>query len=57
MYEGPRVHDVYMVERVTRQLGNREDLVPVPPWQLTLFPYEAPNEIANLWQSGVPHLE
>ncbi len=57
MYEGLGVHDVYMVERVTRQLGNREDLVPVPPLYLTLFPYQAPDEIANLWQSSVPHLE
>jgi hypothetical protein len=31
--------------------------VPVPPLQFTLFPNEAPDEIANLWQSGVPHLE
>jgi hypothetical protein len=31
--------------------------VPVPPLYLTLFPYQAPDEIANLWQSSVPHLE
>jgi hypothetical protein len=48
---------VYMAERVTHQLGNGKDLVPVAPLQFTLFPYEAPNKIVNLWTSGVCYLE
>ena len=29
----------------------------VPPLQFTLFPYEAPGEIINLWRSGVCYFE
>uniref|UniRef100_A0A2N9IDX9 Uncharacterized protein n=1 Tax=Fagus sylvatica TaxID=28930 RepID=A0A2N9IDX9_FAGSY len=57
LYEGPGVRAVYMAERVTHQLGNGEDLVLVAPLQFTLFPYEAPNKIVNLWTSGVCYLE
>ena len=34
-----------------------EDLVPVPPLQFTLFPYEAPDEFINMWWSGIPFLD
>ena len=57
LYEGSGVCAVYMAERLTHQLGNGEDLVSVAPLQFTLFPYEAPNKIVNLWTSGVCYLE
>jgi hypothetical protein len=38
LFEGPGVRAFYMAERVTRQLGENEDLVPMPPLQFTLFP-------------------
>jgi hypothetical protein len=47
----------YMAKRVTRQLGEDEDLVPVPPLQFTLLPYEAPNEVILLWRLGIPLLD
>ena len=40
-----------MDERVTRQLDENEDLVPMlpmPPLQFTIFPYEAPDEVILL---------
>jgi hypothetical protein len=57
LVEGPGVCAFYMVERVTRQLADDEDLVLVPPLQFTLFPYEAPDEIINIWRSGFPYLD
>uniref|UniRef100_A0A2N9HRA3 Uncharacterized protein n=1 Tax=Fagus sylvatica TaxID=28930 RepID=A0A2N9HRA3_FAGSY len=51
------VCDFYMAERVTRQLGEDKDLVPVPPLQFTLFPYEAPDEVILLWRSSIPLLD
>ena len=30
LFEGPEVYTFYMVERVTHQLGDDEDLVPMP---------------------------
>jgi hypothetical protein len=46
-----------MVERVTCQLGENEDLVPMPPLQFTIFPYEAPNEVILLWRMGISMLD
>ena len=46
-----------MAKRVTRQLGEDKDLVPVPPLQFTLFPYEAPDEVILLWRSSIPLLD
>ncbi len=57
LFEGPGVCAFYMVERVTRQLADDEDLVLVPPLQFTLFPYEAPDGVINIWRSGVPYLD
>jgi hypothetical protein len=31
LYEGPGMRDVYMAKRMTCQLGNGEDLVPITP--------------------------
>ena len=50
---GTRVRAVYMEERVTSQLGHGEDLVPLAPLQLTLFPYEAPDEVVNQWRAWI----
>uniref|UniRef100_A0A2N9FI42 Aminotransferase-like plant mobile domain-containing protein n=1 Tax=Fagus sylvatica TaxID=28930 RepID=A0A2N9FI42_FAGSY len=44
-------------QRVTRQLGKNEDLVPVPTLQFTLFPYEAPDEVILLWRASIPMLD
>jgi hypothetical protein len=57
LLEGPGVRAFYMAERVTRKLGDDEDLVPMPPLQFTLFPYEAPDGVINIWRSGVPYLD
>ena len=57
LYEGPGIRHVYMAKRMTHQLGNGEHLVPITPLQFTLFPYEAPDEIINLWRSSVCYLE
>ena len=57
LFEGSGVRAFYMAERVTCQLGDEDDLVPMSPLQFTLFHYEAPDEIVNLWQSGFPYLD
>jgi hypothetical protein len=57
MFKGPGVRAFYMAERVTRQLGDDEDLVPMPPLQFTIFPYEALDEVINIWRSSVPYLD
>ena len=46
-----------MAERVAHQLGENEDLVPVPPLLFTLFPYKALDEVILLWWSGIPLLD
>ena len=57
LFEGPGVRAFYMAERVTCHLGDSKDLVPVPPLQFTLFPYEVPDEVINIWRSGISYLD
>ncbi len=57
MFEGSGVCAFYMAERVTCQLGDEDDLVSMSPLRFTLFHYEAPDEIINLWRSGFPYLD
>ena len=57
LFEGPSVRAFYMAERVTRQLGKNEDVVPMLPLQFTLFPYEASNEVILLWRACIPMLD
>ena len=46
-----------MAERVTHQLGENMDLVPMPPLQFTLFLYEAFDEVILLWWADIPMLD
>ena len=39
LFKGPEVRAFYLADRITRQLGDNEDLVLVPPLQFFLFPY------------------
>ena len=57
LFEGLGVRAFYMVKRVTHQVGENEDLMPVLPLQFTLFLYKAPNEIILLWRAGIPMLD
>ena len=57
LFEGPGVRAFYVSKIVTRQLGEDEDLVPMPPLQFTLFPYEVPDEVILLWRLGIPLLD
>ena len=57
LYKGPRVRAFYLAERVTRQLGKNEDVVPMLPLQFTLFPYEAPDKVILLWRAGILMLD
>jgi hypothetical protein len=57
LFEGPGVCAFYMAERVALQLGENEELVPMPPLQFTIFPYKAPDEVINIWRSGIPVLD
>ena len=57
VFEGPEVWAFYMAKRVTHQLGENEDLVPMPPLQFTFFPYEAPDKVILLWWANIPMLD
>jgi hypothetical protein len=41
-----------MAERVNHQLGHGDALVPLARLQLTLFPYEAPEEVLTNGRHG-----
>uniref|UniRef100_A0A2N9EBK2 Aminotransferase-like plant mobile domain-containing protein n=1 Tax=Fagus sylvatica TaxID=28930 RepID=A0A2N9EBK2_FAGSY len=53
LFEGSGVRAFYVSKTVTRQLGEDEDLVPMPPLQFTLFPYKVPDEVILLWRLGI----
>uniref|UniRef100_A0A2N9F082 Plastocyanin-like domain-containing protein n=1 Tax=Fagus sylvatica TaxID=28930 RepID=A0A2N9F082_FAGSY len=53
LYKGPRVRAFYLAERVTRQLGQGDASVPLPPPSFMLFPYETLETQLAVWRASL----
>ena len=53
LYKGPRVHAFYLAERVTRQLGQGDASMPLPPPSFMLFPYETLEMQLAMWRASL----
>ena len=51
LYKGPRVRAFYLAERVTRQLGQGDASMPLPPPSFMLFPYETLEMQLAVWRA------
>jgi hypothetical protein len=54
LYEGPSVRALYLAERVTTQLIEESNAVPIAPPPFILFPFSLEGQDLAAWRASIP---